>query len=419
MGRVGVLPLERVGVTTGVATGVPNTRMKRLLFLYCGPYYDPSAIPVMRKFQLLSQRYCGDILAVLTLRSLAGAQLTNFRLRGVYLPVLVRENTLLRDIAFTVAVITRAVYMHWFQHRYDVIVAPEPLVAGVVALVLRALTGAKVVVEVSGLFEDALRLDTAKPSAKARLKEAWVHAVVPRVLRRANAVKLLYPGQVKVFTEGKPLQHCYAFANFVSVSQFKEGKGAAPYILFLGYPWYLKGADLLIRAFNDVCDDFPAYTLKIVGWCPDKSEFEALARGNPRIELCDAVAYPEVVRLMSECALFVLPSRTEGIARVLSEAMASKKPIIASNVGGTPSIIRDGETGLLFESENVADLATKLRRMLADSAYATRLAESGFRYVHEELSEARYFDRFSHVIEQVTSGPTAATLTPDARQSAV
>jgi glycosyltransferase involved in cell wall biosynthesis len=411
--------LEGLGVSTRTETAAPNTRMKRLLFLYCGPYYDPSSIPVIRKFQLLSQRYCGDILAVLTLRTLAGTPLTNFTLRGVYLPWLFRSNTLVRDIAFTVMVVPRVLYLHWFKQRYDVIVAPEPLVMGVVALTLRALTGAKVVVEVSGLFEEALRLDTAKPSLKARLKEKWVHAIVPRVLRRANAVKLLFPGQVDVFTAGRPLAHCYAFANFVSVSQFKEGKGATPYILFLGYPWYLKGADLLIRAFKQVCNDFPAYSLKIVGWCPDKTEFEALAHANDRIELCDAVGYPEVVRLMSECALFVLPSRTEGIARVLSEAMASKKPIIASNVGGTPSIIRNGETGLLFESENVDDLAAKLRQVLGDPAFATRLADYGFRYVHSELSEARYFDRFSNVIEQVTDGPNAATLTPNARQTAV
>ena len=62
--------------------------MKRLLFLYVGPYYDPQAIPAQGKFTLLSRRYCGDIVAVISEKRHRTAQIGNFTLRGVYLPAL-------------------------------------------------------------------------------------------------------------------------------------------------------------------------------------------------------------------------------------------------------------------------------------------------------------------------------------------
>ena len=80
---------------------------------------------------------------------------------------------------------------------------------------------------------------------------------------------------------------------------------------------------------------------------------------------------------MAGCSLFVLPSRTEAMGRVLLEAMACKKPIIASNVGGIPEIIKDGYNGLLFESENVDDLAEKIRLVLSNKKYPTMLRNNG------------------------------------------
>ena len=246
-------------------------------------------------------------------------------------------STLWRDIAYGAIALVRVIYAHYFRNRYDAIIAPEPLVAGVLALLMGRLTGARVVVEVNGQFESAFKYEVAKPSLKDRLKEKYAKTMAPAVLSRADAVKLLYPGQVVDLVGDRPLPHSHCFANFVSTSQFREGRGASKYILFLGYPWYLKGVDVLIQAFQRVSPDFPEYSLKVVGWCTDKTLFETLAAGNPRIDLCDPVAYPEVIRLMAECSMFVLPSRTEGIARVLSEAMASRKPIIASNIGGIPA----------------------------------------------------------------------------------
>ena len=132
------------------------------------------------------------------------------------------------------------------------------------------------------------------------------------------------------------------FSNYVAVSKFfSENLIDGKYLLFLGYPWYLKGVDVLIKAFNRVSSEFPEYKLKIVGYCPEGFDYyEKLAQGNTNIEFHKPVFYDKVIKLMAGCSLFILPSRTEAMGRVLLEAMACKKPIIASNVGGIPEIIK-------------------------------------------------------------------------------
>ena len=99
--------------------------------------------------------------------------------------------------------------------------------------------------------------------------------------------------------------------------------------------------------------------------------------------------------------MFVLPSRTEAMGRVLLEAMACQKPIVASNVDGIPSVVEHERNGLLFESENVGDLASQLRRVLLDRDLAGKLAQEGHRIVHEKLSEACYLKKFVSMVDCV------------------
>jgi glycosyltransferase involved in cell wall biosynthesis len=375
---------------------------QRLLFLSLGPFYYPEQLPIQEKYRLLSARYAGDVFAVLNDPKLNGAKMTAFDLHGMYLPKVIRHRTFLRNICYGIFAVVRGTYLHYFRHRYAAVIAPEPLVSGVIALVLRLLTGAKAVVEVNGQFETAFEFDNRSTSLVARLKQSYVKRVLPFVLYRADAVKLLYPDQVRPFVGASQPRRVHAFADFVSIGQFKRAE-PSNYFLFIGYPWLLKGVDILIKAFNSISDEFPDWSLKVVGFCPNKQPFIALANGNPRIELCDPVEYPQVIELMAHCSVFVLPSRTEAMGRVLLEAMAAQKPVIGSNVDGIPWVVQDGRTGLLFESENVGDLAAKMRRLICDPDYRDRLGAHGFDHVHQELSEARFMERFSRMIQDVTA----------------
>jgi glycosyltransferase involved in cell wall biosynthesis len=172
-------------------------------------------------------------------------------------------------------------------------------------------------------------------------------------------------------------------------------------ILFIGRPFYLKGVDLLLRAFNEISGEFPDFTLRIVGHLPEKEEYRQLFEGNPRVEFYGPVMPDKVLDLAADCYVLVLPSRSEGMPRVLMEAMGSGRPIIASSVGGIPHYIRHGETGVLFEREDVEGLKKALRDVLSDEDYATRLGRNGRRYVLEELSDRRHVEAMTRMLRSL------------------
>ena len=142
--------------------------------------------------------------------------------------------------------------------------------------------------------------------------------------------------------------------------------------------------------------------LKVIGYCEDPSMFQALAGPDERIELYPTgVPHAEALRIIGDCHVYVLASRTEAMGRVLLEAMAAERPIVAADVDGVPQIIQNNDNGLLFEPGSVDALARALRRMLSDADLRGRLATKGLRDVTNKFSEekyARYYAEFMRLV---------------------
>lgn len=375
--------------------------MKRILLLSLGPHLIPTELPIQEYYAWLSKQFEGEIFAVVSRKEFRSYQIGNFSLRGLYLPKLIRERNIFRNVAYLIFVIANTVFRHYMKAKYDVIVSKEPLVTGVLAVIVSGLCRSKAVVEFNGNYHSAFIANEIRPGIQDRLKHSYVKRVIPFVVRNADGVKLLYPDQLNPALRAACSDRLFIFSNFVPIGKCYASGQARGYIMFCGYPWRLKGADLLVRAFLRITDQFPRVSLKLVGYCPDRAELDRLVDGHPRVEFCGPVWHSEVIRLMSECDVFVLPSRTEAMGRVLLEAMACRKPIVASNVDGIPMVVKHGRNGLLFESENVEDLVVQLRKVLGDRDLANRLASEGFRIVHEQLSEACYLKSFASMIEKV------------------
>jgi glycosyltransferase involved in cell wall biosynthesis len=293
------------------------------------------------------------------------------------------------------------------KHRFDVIISNNHLITGIQAAFIGKIINAKVVVEVNGNFEAAFKYGATgmfKPGLIDKIKDRVSIGCISWVAQHVDAVKLVYSNQLipLKLRHAQPIK-TYCFPNFVPIKYFLDNeKTDGKYLLLMGYPWYLKGVDVLIKAFNIISSDFPDYTLKIVGWIPKGKEYyENLINGNDKIELLDPVFYDKVITYMTNCSLYVLASRTDSSPRVLREAMASKKPIIASNIDGVPDLIKDGYNGLLFKSENHADLADKISLILSDNNLANQLAENGFNYVQKYLSEECYITKYKAMIDDL------------------
>ena len=106
------------------------------------------------------------------------------------------------------------------------------------------------------------------------------------------------------------------------------------------------------------------------------------------------------------CDVFVLPSITdsnglqEGLGLVLLEAMSCKKPVIGTNSGGIPDIVKDGETGLLVSEKDAQSLANAIERLLMDEKLAIRLANNGYKYVVENFSPPKIADKMLKVYSE-------------------
>ncbi len=373
----------------------------RLLFLNAGLAMPEKYIGYCKRFERLSEVFTGDIIVHGTKESLEISTIGDF---GFH-PIRFFHNPgIARNILFFCKAVWMATSMHYRGRKFDCIISSDPLLSGITAIVIGFITKRKVIIEVNGSFESAFKYEKQAPSFTAKIKEALSQTLIPWTIERANRVRLLYPEQLQPFrklnSKHLPVD---VFAEFVPIELFltrprRDGK----YILLLGFPWYLKGVDVLIKAFKQIAADFPDYRLKIVGWCPEGLEyFEDLAKDNHQIELCDAVDYEEVITLMTGCSLYVLASRTEAMGRVLLEAMASEKPIIASKVDGTSMVIKDGFNGLFFESENVDELSEKISLLLTNKELASTLARNGLDYVTQNLSETCYLRHYEEMIEQI------------------
>jgi glycosyltransferase involved in cell wall biosynthesis len=93
-----------------------------------------------------------------------------------------------------------------------------------------------------------------------------------------------------------------------------------------------------------------------------------------------------VPELLSQVAVSVLPSLTEGLSNVVLESMAAGVAVVATAVGGTPELVTDGVNGLLVPPRNAPALAEAMGRLLADPVLAARLGAEARHRVWRDFS---------------------------------
>ncbi|WNV73725.1 glycosyltransferase [Geodermatophilus sp. DSM 44513] len=214
---------------------------------------------------------------------------------------------------------------------------------------------------------------------RTRLLRALGGAVERSALRAADAVVVLTARTAAALRgDGVPAARVATIpsgfdpALFAAAGHADVLPGAGrPRIGYVGRLAPQKRADRLVEAFGRMRE--PA-TLVVVGDGPDRARVHALAAGLPRVHLTGFVEHTAVPAVLAALDVLVLPSDYEEMGSVLTEALASGLPVVASDVGGIPEVVRDGETGLLVPPGDVAALAAALDRLAADPVLRARLA---------------------------------------------
>ncbi|MBW1716366.1 MAG: glycosyltransferase family 4 protein [Deltaproteobacteria bacterium] len=146
----------------------------------------------------------------------------------------------------------------------------------------------------------------------------------------------------------------------------------------IGWLLPIKGPLCLLKAMGIVWQTRPQIQLVYVG----KGDLEQdLRKEAYRIGVFDKVRFlgwrddiPEIMQILD---IFVLPSLNEGMGRVLVEAMAAGKPIVGSNVGGIPDLVKDGQNGFLVESCDSNSLSFAIKKLLDNKKMREEMGEKG------------------------------------------
>ena len=289
------------------------------------------------------------------------------------------------------------------ERRFDCIVTYSHMTTGVCGAVLKLLTGAKLIVEVVTSPDRSFLVRRPRPSLGARIMQAFSDLCLHISLWSCDMAHLLGPALIASYRRLRRVRTA-VFPEFVPVSLVPRREVEERYILLVGAPWYLKGADLLVAAFLRLAGDFPGVKLKLVGWFPDRERLEAQAGGTAQIEILKPLPNPEVLELIGGATVFALPSRCEGTPCVILEAMAAGVPILASDVGGISLLVRHGENGFLVPVGDASALEARLRELLTDADLRRRMGARSYEIAHTEFCEDAYRDRFRRMVVEAVNG---------------
>jgi glycosyltransferase involved in cell wall biosynthesis len=196
-------------------------------------------------------------------------------------------------------------------------------------------------------------------------------------LRRADGIRT-----VTGYTTGlvrelglEPADEFPAYMDFDSfLQEAPKPLPANPQALFVGVLERYKNVDGLAEAWRLAAPRVPGARLQLVGSGTLQPVVEQLVRDVPaQTGWTERLTPGEVAAALDDSTLLILPSRSEGMGRVIVEAFCRARPVVASRVGGIPDLVQDGTNGLLVEPGDTDGLADALVRVLDERELAERL----------------------------------------------
>jgi glycosyltransferase involved in cell wall biosynthesis len=336
-----------------------------VLFVGRTRYRLPLSPSLAQKFDALA----GE----LDVRVLASAAAGSARDTATFRLVPTLRPRILDGLAFWLALPTRTARL-LREFRPEAVFCQTAYDAAAVLLARRiAHVPARVVVEVHGDWRTSTRL---YGSPARRLLSRLADAVAAIALRRADAVRTVSP-----FTAGlvrelgiEPTADFPAFMHLDPFAGRPVPLPERPVALFVGVLEPYKNVDRLAAAWKLAAPRALGASLRLVGDGTRTDIAEGLVR-ELGVRWDRALTPEEVAAALDDAWVLVLPSRSEGMGRVLVEAFSRGRGVIGARAGSIPDLVTDGLSGVLVDPDDPKELADALVRVLSDRALAERLAE--------------------------------------------
>jgi len=275
------------------------------------------------------------------------------------------------------------------------------------ALLARAVVRAPaaVIAEVHGDWRTATRL---YGSSFRRLAARPADALAVWALRRADGVRTL-SGFTSELVRAVGVEPDATFPTWTDLDAFVRlgvvPLPVEPRAVFIGVLQPYKNIEGVVATWRRVLDRVPAAVLHVVGDGPQAVLVERLRAECPaNVEWSPALSAPDVAAALDRAQLLFLPSRREGLGRVVIEALARARPVVAANAGGIPDLVQSGVNGELFDPDDHLGMANALAGLFEDRERLEALAAAARPSVEEWLwTPGDYADRLRNLIDVVVT----------------
>ncbi|MBI3999788.1 MAG: GT4 family glycosyltransferase PelF [Candidatus Omnitrophica bacterium] len=211
----------------------------------------------------------------------------------------------------------------------------------------------------------------------------------------------------KIIYNGIDVDRCHHLKNRDSILKKLGLKPVHQIVGMVGRLCPVKGQKEFIQAAKEVSVQIPEAVFVLVGNDVERhGAYESqLRKVVSELGLNEKVIFTgyrsDALDLIHAFDVFVLPSKIEGLPVTILEAMALKKPVVATSVGGVPEIVVDEKTGLLVPPNDVLRLSQSILRLLRNPGEAMELGEEGYEYVKQKFSEKKMMEQILAIYEQV------------------
>jgi len=232
--------------------------------------------------------------------------------------------------------------------------------------------GKKKVLSVHGVFSEQVdSLHSKSVSSIAKIAESQVLKWPDKLTTDSKATQKLYKEKFDLNFEYLPSP--LDVQKFSSISDVTKIENQVAYV---GRDSYEKGIDILKQAESKI---------------------------NGHVVYCTDRSWNDAMKIIKSSQVVVVPSRMESLPTTVKEAFYLNVPVVATNVGGIPELIKDNETGILVPSENPNKLADAVNELLSDKQKAERLANNGNKFVKSYMTWDVILPKYIQFYEELLS----------------
>lgn len=215
------------------------------------------------------------------------------------------------------------------------------------------------------------------------------------------------PGHVKVVYNGVDALPQIDSSDIRKCREELELPSGSQIVGVIGNLYPVKGHQYLIASIPSVLAKCPNTTFIFAG----RGQLEAELRSQAlQLGVDERIRFlglrEDIPRILSILDVFVLPSLSEGLSMAILEAMIAGKPVIATNVGGNPELVEDGETGYLVPSQNSQTLADRLITVLTNRDRALKFGTTGQRHAQGRFSLQTMVHEYQALYDQCIEAKT-------------